>query len=163
MRFMADGMVGRLARWLRIIGNDVEYVRNCPDNDLVNKTLAQKRVLLTSDIQLFRYAISKGAEAFLVGRGSEAEKLARTAGRYKLGLEVNPRKSRCTLCNACIRLIPKDQVENKVPDLTFSVFKRFWECKNPKCKKIYWRGGHWKNIRKHLQEAESILNKDVRN
>ncbi len=156
-KFIADGMVGRLARWLKLIGNDVEYQENCSDKELVRKALTEQRVLLTNDVELYRYAISKNAEAFLVKGKTEAERLARVADRYGLALEVNMDKSRCTSCNAAIRPMKKQDAAGRVPHSTFLAFERFWECTNPCCGKIYWQGGHWGNIEKHLSQAKLIL------
>jgi uncharacterized protein with PIN domain len=153
-------MVGRLARWLRLIGNDVEYLRECLDKDLVKKALTENRVLITSDTELYRYAISRNAEAYLVKGSTEAERLARITKRYDLNLNVDPNRSRCPSCNSSIRPIEKKEVSGKVPPSTFSAFESYWTCTNLECGKIYWRGSHWENIQKHLQRTHMILAKE---
>lgn len=155
-------MVGRLARWLRLIGNDVEYLSNCSDKHLVRKALAEDRVLITSDTELYRYAVSKNAEAYLVKEKTESERLARIADRYGLDLKAEAERSRCPTCNSMIEAVDKRDVADKVPLSTFSIFDEFWRCTNPDCGKIYWRGGHWENIEKHLAKAQTILSKGVK-
>lgn len=150
-------MVGRLARWLRLIGNDVEYSKNSTDNELIRKAATESRTLLTSDIELYRRAIANGAEAFLVKGKTEAERLARIAERFKIDLSVDATNSRCPACNSTIRPITKEQVIDRVPPSTFKMFDEFWECTNSNCGKIYWRGSHWKKIDEHLSKAENLL------
>lgn len=156
LKFIADGMVGRLARWLRLIGNDVEYSRDLTDEELIRNAIAEARILLTSDVELYRRAIADGAEAYLVKGRTEAERLARISKRFGIDLNVDTANSRCPTCNAPIRPVEKDQVKGKVPSSTFEVFNEFWECTNSKCGKIYWQGSHWKKIGEHLSRAERL-------
>ena len=158
-RFIADGMVGRLARWLRLIGNDVEYPESCSDRELTRRAMAEGRVLLTNDVELYRHAISKNVDCFLVRGTTEAERLAKVADRYGLALEIDADKSRCTSCNALIRSLKKQDAAGRVMDSTFMAFDRFWECTNPDCGKVYWQGGHWENIEQHLNQAKRILSR----
>lgn len=157
MRFIADGMVGRLARWLRLIGNDVEYSKDSTDNELIRRAVTEGRTLLTSDIELYRRAVANGADAFLVKGRTEAERLARIAERFKIGLNVDAANSRCPTCNSTIRPIGKEQVRSRVPPSTSRIFNEFWECTNSKCRKIYWQGSHWKKINEHLSRAERLV------
>ena len=66
MRFLVDGMLGGLTRWLRIIGCETQYSRDSSDNELLQRANQDSLILLTADLQLFRTAIAKGVEAFLV-------------------------------------------------------------------------------------------------
>jgi len=156
LKFIADGMVGRLARWLRLIGNDVEYSRELADDELIRRAVAEARTLLTSDVELYRRAIADGAEAFLVKGRTEAERLARIAKRFKIDLNIDATTSRCPTCNAAIRPVKKEQVKERVPPSTYEVFDEFWECTNSDCGKIYWQGSHWKKIGEHLSKAERL-------
>jgi len=149
-------MVGRLARWLRLIGNDVEYSRESTDDELIRRAVAEGRTLLTSDVELYRRAVADGAEAFLVKGRTEAERLARIAKRFKIDLNIDTASSRCPTCNASIRPVKKELVKGRVPPSTFKVFNEFWECTNSSCGKIYWQGSHWKKIGEHLSKAERL-------
>jgi len=156
LKFIADGMVGRLARWLRLIGNDVVYSRDLTDSELIRRAITEARILLTSDVELYRRAVADGADSFLVKGGTEAERLARIAKRFRIDLNIDTATSRCPTCNATIRPIKKEQVKEKVPPSTYEVFNEFWECTNRDCGKIYWQGSHWKKIGEHLSKAERL-------
>jgi len=156
LKFIADGMVGRLARWLRLIGNDVVYSRDLTDSELIRRAVTEARILLTSDVELYRRAVADGADSFLVKGGTEAERLARIAKRFRIDLNIDTATSRCPTCNATIRPIKKEQVKEKVPPSTYEVFNEFWECTNRDCGKIYWQGSHWKKIGEHLSKAERL-------
>jgi len=156
LNFIADGMVGRLARWLRLIGNDVIYSRDLTDNELIRRAVTEARILLTSDVELYRRAVADGADAFLVKGRTEAERLARIAKRFRIDLNIDATTSRCPTCNSTIRPVKKEQVKEKVPPSTYEVFNEFWECTNKDCGKIYWQGSHWKKIGEHLLKAERL-------
>ena len=156
MKFIADGMVGRLARWLRLIGNDVVYSRDLTDNELIRRAVTEARILLTSDVELYRRAVADGADSFLVKGRTEAERLARIAKRFRIDLDINTTTSRCPTCNATIRPVEKERVKGMVPASTYEVFNEFWECTNRDCGKIYWQGSHWKKIGEHLSKAERL-------
>lgn len=155
-------MVGRLARWLRLIGYDVEYSRDWTDEQLIRRALKESRTLLTSDVELYRRAVADGAEAFLVKDRTEAERLARIAKRFKIDLHAETTNSRCPTCNATIKPVEKEQVEDKISLFTYEMFNEFWECTNNRCGKVYWRGSHWKKINEHLSNAEKIVQERVR-
>jgi len=156
LKFIADGMVGRLARWLRLIGNDVVYSRDLTDNELIRRAVAEARILLTSDVELYRRAVADGADSFLVKGRTEAERLARIAKRFRIDLDIDTATSRCPTCNATIRPVKKEEVKGMVPPSTYKVFNEFWECTNRDCGKIYWQGSHWKKIGEHLSKAERL-------
>jgi uncharacterized protein with PIN domain len=156
MKFILDGMLGSLTRWLRMIGHDASYVNDARDRDLVAKATNERRILLTSDIALFRLATARGAEAYLVKGRTEAERLAGLASRFKLTLSVETAESRCPTCGSSLNATSKEQIKDKVPATTFNVFSEFWTCSNPSCGQIYWKGSHWENINAVLKEAKRI-------
>ena len=77
MKFVADGMLGKLARWLRMMGHDVIYSVEFNDSELLELAKKEERVLLTRDLELYKRAIGKGIDAYYV----EGEDRAGTAGR----------------------------------------------------------------------------------
>ena len=155
MKFLADGMLGKLTRWLRMIGCDVKYFRNLKDEDLIGISIRENRILLTRDANLFRRALSKGVSAFLVEGCDEVEKLAMVAKRFNLDLEIDVKNSRCPKCNARIHPVSKNKIREKIPPGTFKFYDEFWECS--KCGQIYWKGSHWKKINRTLLEASKMM------
>lgn len=155
MKFVADGMLGKLTRWLRMLGQDVEYSNQMDDAELLETANKKRRVLLTRDLELYKRAAARNIETFYVEGRTEAEKVAEIAGRFKIPLRINMEKSRCPVCNARVKPIPKKDVTEKVEKNTFTFYNEFWTC--PKCGKIYWQGAHWGNIQATLEKAEKIL------
>jgi uncharacterized protein with PIN domain len=166
LRFVADGMLGKLTRWLRMLGYDVEYFNMLDDDELIEVAKSERRILLTRDLRLYQKASTKGVQAFLIEGKTRPEKLAELAKRYSLRLEIEAANSRCPQCNSNIREIQKEQVLDRIPQSTSRFYDRipqstsrfydeFWECVN--CGKVYWRGSHWKRINITLNRAKEIV------
>jgi len=156
LRFLLDGMLGKLSRWLRMLGYETIYQNDLSDNDLLAAAKRDSLILLTSDEELYRNASIRGLESFLIQGRTESERLASLAKRYNLTLKINPKDSRCPTCGAPIKETPKDELEGAVPPATFKVYSTFWVCTNPKCAKLYWQGSHWKKIEQTLKAAKII-------
>ena len=154
-RFLLDGMLGKLTRWLRLFGFDAKYSRALSDEELINQALEEKRILLTRDLDLHRRAKRKGAETLLIESRSEAEELAEIAVCLGMELKVEPAESRCPKCDAPLRQVEKEEVQGKVPSKTYEVYDEFWVCE--RCGQVYWRGAHWKNIERIVEKANNIL------
>ena len=150
-----DGMLEKLTRWLRLFGFDARYRSSLSDEELINLALEEERVLLTRDLDLYRRAKRKCAEALLIEGGSEAEKLAEIAMHFDLELELDPRRSRCPKCDAPLRRVEKEALRGRVPKGTYEAYEEFWVCEG--CGQVYWRGAHWKNIKRIVEEVHTIM------
>jgi hypothetical protein len=148
-------MLGKLTRWLRLLGFDVEYANDLEDKKLMTMAKKEKRTLLTRDLELFQQANARGVDAFLVEGRTEAERLACMAKKYEFPLEIDITVSRCPKCNTQIKAVSKDSVVGKVEKATFTYYNEFWQC--PTCSQIYWQGAHWKRIANTLEEAKKVL------
>jgi uncharacterized protein with PIN domain len=155
LRFITDGMLGKLTRWLRILGHDVHYYKSRDDKELVEMAKSEKRVLLTRDHKLYQQALTQGIEAVLVESRDRAEKLADLAKRFNIKLEVDLSVSRCPKCNTPIKAVSKEAVVDQIPEATSIYYNDFWKC--PGCGQIYWQGAHWKGIEKTLEESKEKL------
>ncbi len=154
MKFAADGMLGKLTRWLRILGYDVKYSSRIDDDELIALSIKEKRILLTRDLQLYKQATTKAIDAFYLEGETSEENLAQLGKRYSMDLQIDMKKSRCPVCNTKVKPISKKQATNRVEPNTLTNYDEFWKC--PKCGKIYWQGAHWKGIRKTLKKAEEL-------
>ena len=157
MKFIADGMLGKLTRWLRILGHNVKYSNKLDDNQLLTIAKKERRILLTRDLELYQQATAKGVNAFYFEGTDEAERLAQLAKRFGIKLEVDMTISRCPKCNTRVKPIEKEKIADKVEKSTFTYYNEFWQC--PKCEQIYWQGAHWTRIRKTLEQAKEKLEK----
>lgn len=152
MKFLADAMLGKLSRWLRMLGHDVVYSTELGDDQLLLQAKAEGRVLLTRDFELYQRALSRGLEAFCLQGTSEAERLAELAQRFGMPLEIDMDKSHCPRCNTKLQTATKDQIKTDVETNTFLYYDKFWKC--PNCGHVYWQGAHWKQIQQTLTHAK---------
>ncbi|MEM2911017.1 MAG: Mut7-C RNAse domain-containing protein [Candidatus Bathyarchaeia archaeon] len=157
MKFIADGMLGKLTRWLRMLGHNVKYSNKLDDSQLISIAKKERRILLTRDLELYQQAIAKGVQAFYMEGQTEAERLAKLAKKFGINLDIDMATSRCPKCNTRVKPLPKEKVADKVEKTTFSYYNEFWQC--PKCEQIYWQGAHWTRIRKTLETAKENLKK----
>jgi hypothetical protein len=141
--FLLDGMLGSLARWLRIMGYDSAYLRDVADGELL--AILGDRYLLTRDRQLAQRA---GARGFYLE--SDDLDLQMFAVVEHFGLRFSMERTRCTACNGPLEKVPKDLVKDRVAEGTWKVHQDFWMCLE--CGKVYWQGAHWKNIRRRLDK-----------
>jgi uncharacterized protein len=155
VKFAADGMLGSLSRWLRMMGHDVEYSTTLDDDKMLALAKKEERILLTRDLELFKRSTTRGIGAFYVEGKNEADRLAAIAGRFGIGLKIDLRTSRCPKCNTPIQSVPKAAIEDKVEKNTLTHYEEFWEC--PNCGKVYWQGSHWPKILATLEEAKIRL------
>ena len=115
LRFVADGMLGKLTRWLRILGHDVEYFNLLDDDELIKVAKLEKRVLITRDCMLHKKASTEGIKAFLIESGTDYEKLAELARKCNLKLKIEVVNSRCPKCNSKIKTVLKEEVKKRIP------------------------------------------------
>ena len=157
MKFIADSMLGKLARWLRMLGNDVIYNVELDYSALLELAKKQNRVLLTKDLELYQRTIGKGIDAYFVEGKTEPDRLGELAKRYGVGLEIDMDKSHCPVCNTPLKAAIKEQLSDELEKNTFTYYDKFWKC--PNCGQVYWQGAHWKQISNTLIEAKEKLKK----
>lgn len=145
MKFIADIMVGRLAKYLRMAGYDVLYINTASDNQIIKKARKTDRIVLTRDsLMLARREFKKGTVKYLFIKD---DKLENQLNQIKSDLKVllKPNLVRCIECNRKLIKVKKEDIKNKVPPYVYKTQQNFLYCK--KCDKYYWRGTHYDNIR----------------
>jgi uncharacterized protein with PIN domain len=120
VRFLADSMLGTLAKWLRILGYDTTYDAQLGDNQLVRLARAQGRILLTRDTGLLK---RKGLRALFIESEVLEEQLAQVQQAF--GLDVDQPFSRCPVCNTALQDVPKYEAWGQVPPFVFQTQERF--------------------------------------
>ena len=156
LKFILDGMLGKLSRWLRILGHDVKYSISIEDSDLIELAKMEKRVLVTRDLDLFKKGVKEGIEIVLIKAESLTGKLGELCKKYNFDLEVNISNSRCPKCNNKIRSVSRVSVFKELPEMTAKNFNEFWKCVG--CDQIFWAGSHWKKIIKTLEDTRRLFN-----
>jgi len=151
-RFIVDTMLGKLARYLRILGYDTTYSSELSDNEIINECLSG-RILLTSDKQLYLNAFKKKCIAYHIPSGLSVPRvLALLARKGLVELNIDITKSRCPICNGELR-----KELDKANSLTRSRYETYI-CRS--CGNIYWIGKHWRTIMKIINEAKSHASGD---
>ena len=146
-RFIVDANVGRLARWLRIMGYDAMFVPGVEDSELVRLALAEGRAILTRDrLVMRRRAIASGRLSALLISGDRLGELRQGVEAY--GLDASGGFSRCVECNEPLRDVEREAAQGRVPAYVFETQEAFVEC--PACARLYWRGTHWRNMVREL-------------
>ncbi|WXG43139.1 MAG: Mut7-C RNAse domain-containing protein [Promethearchaeati archaeon SRVP18_Atabeyarchaeia-1] len=159
-KFLVDEMLGEVARWLRLLGYDADYLKDVTDQELINRSKRDGRVLLTSDQELQARATKEGIHSLLLQSGSVTSKLVALAKAYKLDLCLNPTNSRCPICNGKVREVCNTkELNDSVPSKVLDKNDEFWVC--TKCNKVYWVGGHWKNITRTINEVKDLLREQL--
>jgi len=144
MKFVADIMLGRLARWMRLLGFDVLYPDTSDDKELLK--FADERIILTRDKEL-----GKKENVFLIKSVKIDEQLNQVIN--ELNLKISRPLSRCSVCNKILIEEEKKSVRNLVPERIYSSHNIFWRC--PGCERIYWKGSHYDKIMDTVSRLKS--------
>ena len=143
-RFVADVMLGRLARWLRALGYDTAYVRDAPDRQLLGLALREDRRLLTRDVALARLARERGLLVRAAGLDDQLREVVQACG-----LTAPTLLTRCLECNVPLEAVGRDAVRDLVPPYTFATQRAFRTCRG--CARVYWPGTHAAGILDRLR------------
>jgi uncharacterized protein len=142
MKFIVDHNVGKLARWLRMMGFDSVFFTGEDDGRMVKQALAEDRILLTRDTGIMLRRLVSSGRVYAVFFKSEApeEQMRQLMASIDLKGQSRP----FTIClednQPLIPANPED-VKNRVPPYVFKTQTLYVEC--PVCRRVYWRGTHW--------------------
>jgi uncharacterized protein with PIN domain/sulfur carrier protein ThiS len=147
-RFVADAHLGRLARYLRLLGLDTLYRNDCSDAQLVELAARERRIILTRDRGLLkRAAVDHG---YLVRQTDPRLQLDEVIERFDLRRSLLP-FSLCPACNGSVAPVAKEQIVARLPARTARCYEEFWRCRG--CGRLYWKGGHYRALRSLVDTA----------
>jgi uncharacterized protein with PIN domain len=146
--FMADAMLGRLARWLRIVGLDTAYEAHIDDGDLVRRAVEQRRIILTRDRRLPDQWRVSGIH--VLGAETPMAQLREVEAAFGICADAQP-FTRCSRCNTGLHAAARDDIRGEIPSRVLLDHERFLRC--PRCRRIYWSGSHVDRIRRALGRA----------
>jgi uncharacterized protein with PIN domain len=150
--FIADSMLGTMARRLRMLGIDTLYLRDAQDSELKYLVRSQDRILLTRDVSLARELNDK---AWLVTGTGVRQEFFSIASRLALfSSQVSP-FSRCLDCNSRLEHVDRSDVQDKVPPYVLKTYGTFFHC--PDCEKVFWEGTHGENMSEEIEWMEKQL------
>lgn len=145
LRLLADGMLGRLAKWLRLLGYDTAYDNAATDPELARRARAEGRVLLTRDREL---AARRGLRTLLIQSELLEEQVLEV--RDALGPPPHPALSRCPVCNRLLEPISPAEIAARVPPYVLRTQTEFQRC--PDCERVYWPGSHLQMMRNQMEK-----------
>jgi uncharacterized protein with PIN domain len=146
-RFLVDFMLGRLCRWLRLIGEDAEYFTGDDKGGIVYRSLKDRRIILTRDTRLSK---KRALKIYYVTSDDFREQLKQVINEFNIAIDSNRIFTRCIQCNNALKPFPRKMVEGKVPEYVFQTQEEFSVC--DRCQKIYWKGTHRDLIKKVLDK-----------
>lgn len=143
MKFIADVMLGRLAKRLRLLGFDVLYNRTFDDNEIIRLSLEQHRLILTRDRPLSERPLASN-HLFITSEDVNKQ--------LKQVLSVFPSDNtrpltRCSECNTALSAITKENVKDLVSQYVYDKHERFLRCAT--CGRVYWTGTHVSKMKLH--------------
>jgi uncharacterized protein with PIN domain len=148
LRFAADAMLGRLARWLRLVGCDTAYVAHIADGELVRRALEEGRVILTRDRRLPEQW--RVPHVMVLRSEDPLAQLRQVLRAY--GIDWRAQLfSRCAVCNAPLAPEAPERLGDEVPLRVRAEQREFRRCRG--CGKVYWPGSHVERIRTTLERA----------
>ena len=141
MKFIVDCMLGKLARWLKILGFNVSYFQKIEDNELLASAEKEERILLTRDNGLIEKA--KVVEHLFIKSEDWKKQVTQVLKHFDLWSLVNP-YSRCIECNVELKNITKEKAKNLVVPFIYEQKKSFALC--PHCGQVFWKGTHFDDM-----------------
>lgn len=146
VRFAADRMLGKLVKWLRILGLDVIYGPHLSGYGLIRAARAEERLILTRDRRLKQ---KQPPPFILIDSDHYREQVRQVieACQLKVGSAVF---TRCVVCNALLQPKARETVESLVPPYVFASQEKFSWC--PGCQRVYWPATHHQRMLEELRK-----------
>ena len=156
--FLADAMLGDIARKLRILGYDTAYMKDTSDSCVLQAALKEKRILLTRDKELFKRVVKGGVQGILLEKQDETDNIAYALTKNKIYcVSFDARTARCSLCNGILEPRSSTKVKRRLPRKVVNTHNKFFQCSN--CGKAYWEGSHISRLHMLAQRINNKIKK----
>lgn len=145
--FIADCHLGKLAKYLRLMGFDTLFFSQIDDDDLITLALEQNRTILTRDRALSK---RKNAPVLFLESKETRQQLQTLVSHFRLKEHPAP-FSRCIVCNTPLEVVDKAKVLDRLPEKVQRYFSHFEYCKV--CDRVYWHGDHYRHMKQFLDSV----------
>jgi len=153
MLFFVDAMLGNIAKKLRLLGFDSEYVSDIDDSKLIEKAKNENRTIISRDRDLIDRAKKNEISLVYITKENEIEQFLEILETTHLQFdEISGDSARCTKCNSPTSQINKLEIKNKIPQGVLEYHDKFWKC--DRCDQIYWEGTHIKNLQEFVHKIK---------
>ena len=147
MTFVADCMLGKLAKWLKILGFDVLFFSKAADKDLVDLSRREDRVLLTRDTGLIERTAKRPNRLFVRSDDWE-DQVVQVLDDLGLWDDVRP-NTRCIECNLPLKALARERARNLVTPFVLEHASSFAIC--PGCDRVFWQGTHYGDMERKIE------------
>jgi uncharacterized protein with PIN domain len=142
LKFLVDHMLGKLAKYLLILGFDTVYFTQTDASTLIEKAYQEKRIILSRNTKLKH--IGGFPDFVFINDGQPDKQLSEVLKHFEIHISHDQLFTRCLTCNQKLIAGNHEDVKEKVPSYILSIHKEFSLC--PLCKKVYWKGTHLKKM-----------------
>ena len=140
-KFIVDANLGKLARYIRMLGFDALYDNHYPDQEVIRISCEEKRIILTRDMGILKNnAVTRG---YYLRSQDPRKQLQEVTQRFDLMSNIKP-FSRCMECNGELGRVEKHMILEHLDKETREIFEEFYRCAS--CSKIYWKGSHYERM-----------------
>lgn len=154
-KFVLDVHLGKTARQLRMLGFDSFYGNDLKDEEIVEISKNENRIILTRDRELLKHGdVTHGY--WIRSRNSDRQ-VKEVLQRFDLLDQIKP-FHRCMSCNGLIINVPKEEVVERLEPKTKNYYNEFYSCSS--CQKVYWKGSHYERME---EKIKNLLNEDQSN
>ena len=146
-RFVLDAHLGKLAKYLRMLGFDSIYRNDFADDEIIERAAKERRIILTRDKLLLKS--KRITHGYYIRSTDKHKQLTEVVQKFDLYSQFRS-FTRCMTCNT--ELVPKkkQQIKDLVPQDITHIFNDFFFC--PSCKKVYWKGSHFKRMESFIRD-----------
>jgi hypothetical protein len=152
MKFLADRMLGKLAKGLRMLGYDTIYYQGEDVQQMIQLARQEGRTILTRNRKLKPKRLED--RITLIIEDNPSLQLVELVQNGHISFREDNLFSRCLPCNVLLEEISREEAEEKVPEFVFHQQKAFFRC--PQCQRIYWPGSHLENMQKKVEELSQL-------
>lgn len=145
--FVLDAHLGKLAKYLRMLGFDTLYRSDIDDNEIISVSRKENRIILTRDKLLLKS--KEVSHGYFVRSIEKHEQLREVVKKFDLNSQFKS-FTRCMTCNTILVKVDKEEIHNKVDKDIFRIFNEFYYCKH--CDKVFWKGSHFMRMEAYIRE-----------
>lgn len=146
-KFILDCHLGKLCKYLRMLGFDCYYQNHMEDEKIIDLSLKENRIILTRDKLLLKSA--RITHGYYVRAIEKHEQLIEVVQKFDLRSQFKS-FTRCMTCNQKLVALEKKEAKNRVDEDTFRIFDRFYHC--PSCEKVFWKGSHFRRMEEFVRK-----------
>ncbi len=151
-QFIADVHLGKLTRYLRLLGFDVLYNNSYQPAEMIDISVKQNRTLLSKNALLQKQYPQ--LSLCVIKHSDSLEQLQQVIKQFELFNQFQP-FTRCLVCNGMLVSVLKEDIILFLPKNTATYYDEFWQC--TQCSHVYWKGAHYNRMIKWLHRLQEVI------